>query len=44
MVTATVRIYNNSTDATNDTNSLKQYAVSSSYTGDLLTSYVMKEN
>lgn len=43
MVTATVRIYNNNSDTLNDTNPLKQYAVSSSYTGELLTSYTMTE-
>lgn len=43
MVTATVRTYISASDATADTNYLKQYAVSSSYTGDLLTSYTMTE-
>jgi len=43
MVSATVRIYPSASYAEADTNWTKQYAVSSSYTGELLTSYVMKE-
>lgn len=44
MLTATVNIYDNASDATNDVNVTKQWAVSASYDGDgNMTSYLSKE-
>jgi hypothetical protein len=44
LTSSTIRLYNNATDAQNDTNPLKEYAMTAAYDGNgRLINYLVKE-